>query len=498
MARVTTNSISLAYTREASLGVLPGGSPVWKQAEPNNINRFGAQISRVARTPIQKARQRRKGVVTDLNSGVEFEADATYEQLRDVLDAFFYAKYVGPPTYIPSAVTSSGYTVPAVTNTKFTYGASAAKTLVYARGFVIAANNGLKVITGAVANAATTIAVTGLTAETVAATKSAMVSIAGVRGATADLQIDAQGNLISTALDFTTLGLYVGQFIWVGGAAVGNQFANAANTGFARIRVIAANKLTLEKKGQAFVTDAGTGKDIDILFGEFCRNVDVGDADYQETSTQFQLTSPNLGTGGATNYEQALGNYADAITLNINLTDKATASFGFVGTDTQSPSATPATNSGNAQSQTATAALSSATDLARLRIQDVDESGLTTDFKSMTLTLTNNVSPEKVLGKLGAAYMNVGNFEVDIQSTLLFSNGAVVARIRGNTTVGLDFCIKNGDGGVYFDIPSGELDGGDRAFPVNQSVTLNSTLQARKDDALGYSLSASFFPYLPA
>lgn len=497
MGRVTTNSIGLAYAREASLGVLPG-SPAWKLAEPNNINRFGAQISRVARTPISKARQRRKGVLTDLNSGVEFEADATYEQIRDVADAFLMSRYVGPNFHIPTAATSTAYTVPAVTNTKYLYGASAATTLVYARGFALAANNGLKPITAAVANAATSITVSGLTAETVGINQSAMVSIAGVRGAASDIQINAAGNLLSTVLDWTTLGLTVGQFVYVGGAAVGNQFANAANTGFARIVSISATIVVLEKKGQTFVTDAGTGKSIDILFGQFVRNVDVDSGDYQEISTQFELASPNLGTAGATNYEYALGNYSDAISLNLNLNDKATMSFGFVGTDTSLPTATRATGASDSKTQTAVAAFSGQTDLARLRLQDIDESGLSTDFKSLTLTFTNNVTPEKVLGVLGARYMNIGNFEVDVQATLLFTNPLVANRIKGNTTVGIDFGIKNGDGGVYFDIPSGELDGGDRSYPVNQSVTINTTLMARRDDRLGYSLSMSLFPYLPS
>src|SRR3546814_19905084 len=70
--------------------------------------------------------------------------------------------------------------------------------------------------------------------------------------------VDADGNLISTALDFTTLGIAVGQVIHVGGIDVANQFFETENTGFARVRIVAANKLTLDKRDQAFIADDGT------------------------------------------------------------------------------------------------------------------------------------------------------------------------------------------------------------------------------------------------
>ena len=65
MARVLTNTTALAYAIESSQGVLPG-SPSWKSLEPNGINSFGAEITTVARSPISKNRQRRKGTVVDL------------------------------------------------------------------------------------------------------------------------------------------------------------------------------------------------------------------------------------------------------------------------------------------------------------------------------------------------------------------------------------------------------------------------------------------------
>ena len=115
----------------------------------------------------------------------------------------------------------------------------------------------------------------------------------------------------------------------------------------------------------------------------------------------------------------------------------------------------------------------------------------------MTVTLNNNVSPEKVLNNLGAKYMNTGNFEVDIESSLLFTNRLVVDRIRDNTTVTMDFAIKNDDGGIFMDIPAMTLGDGTKDFPVNESINISVGCMAFEDPTLGTSLGTTMFPYLP-
>lgn len=507
MGRVTTNSMTLSAARESSLGTLPG-SPVWRQLEPNSLGQFGTTISKVARSPITKSRQRRKGIITDLDSAVEFEADLTLSVFRDYMEGFCFARAIGAPVFLPTAVTSGAFTVPAVSAGdagKLLYGASTAKSLLYARGCANGANNRLFVLGGTVSTSATSITVTGgAVAETLGATRDVELAVAGVRAAAGDLEIDSDGNLISTALDFTTLGLNVGQWVHVGGLDLTNRFFNEENYGFARIKTIAANKLTLERRGAAFVVDdgtdtgsGGTNLAIDLLFGQWVRNVPIGHPDYIEISTQFELESPNLGAGGATMYEYAMGNLHDTVSINIPLTEKATVSYGFVGTDTTNPTTSRATNAANAKLPSETAAFGTSSDLARLVAHKVDETGITTDFKSLTITLSNNVSPEKVIGQLGAKYMNAGNFEADIETQVLFTDAAVPAAIRANTTLGLYFALRNEDGGVLCDFPSGTFDSGSREFPANQTVLMNTTFMGFEDPVLGHTFSVSLFPVLP-
>ena len=507
MGRVLTNTTGIQYAIEATPGVLPGGTPAWKQLEPNSIASFGSTFTKTARNPISKSRQARKGKNTDSDSGLEIEADLTMDHFKDFIEAFVFARAIGPDNYESTAATATGYTVPAMSAGaagRITYGASAAKTLVFARGFALPANNGLKPVTAVHAAAATELKVAGNAAETVQPTQSAEVSLAGVRAAAGDLEIDADGNLISTVLDFTTLGLSRGQSIHIGGIDITHQFFNEENLGFAELAVIEAHKLTLKNRDQDYVVDDGTstgagGADvaIDLLFGQYIRNVDVGAADYLERTFNFELTSPNLGTAGATMYEYSRGNYANTMTLDLALSDLAKTTFNFVGLDTDVPTATRAAGAANAKVPNETDSFSTSSDIARIRLADLDETGMTTDFKSLTLTLSNSVEGEKVLAKIGPAYMNFGNFGAVVESQMLFTNPAIIERIRCNRDLQWDTVLYNSDGGVRLAITCLTLEGGDREYPANQSVLINATGTAYKDPILGISLAVSLFPALP-
>ncbi len=349
--------------------------------------------------------------------------------------------------------------------------------------------NGQITVTGAV-----------LVDETPASSQNVTVEIAGIRGATGDLEIDANGDLISTVLDFTTLDWAPGQVAHIGGQATVNRFDGAGsgeNFGFARIITIATNLVTLDKKAVPFVTDAGVGKDIDILFGIYIRNVDVDDADYLARSLTFEAAWNNLGSGGSDEYEYAKGNFCNEVTFELPLTDKATASFGFVGTDTDPPTPTQKTGAATAREPVQTTAFNTTADIARLRITEIDEQGLTTDFKSVSLVLNNNVTAEKVLANLGARFLNTGIFEVDLETQVLFTDGDVLAAIRNNDTVTMDFALQNSDGGFFVDIPAMTLGDGSRDLPLNETVLLNITGEAFRDPVLNTSVSVSIFPFLP-
>lgn len=514
MGRVLTNNVQLSYTIETSLGT---AGTTWFLMEPNEISAFGATITTVAREPISKNRQRRKGTVTDLDSAVEIEADLTLSSFRDFIEGFCFA------TGVNADVTNLSATACETTGDSYTgmtafSSAQADKfeidTLIWVTGGATAANNGLKSIDADLAASGTAITVSE---NLVDETASFNISLAGYRVPTSDSPTwdwdapatdQATLNLTGITAALQALGVIAGMTLHIGSIAspgdttVTNAFENsAANDMFGYARVVSfpdANSVVFDKVDAALQFDdaVAPATAVDILFGDFIRNVTVDDSEYLEQSYQFEAEFPNLGAGSTDEYQYAIGNYCNSVTFELPLTDKATVSFGFIGTDTENPVASGSRKTGasSASNPLYTAAFNTSSDIARLRITDTDETGLTTDFKSLSLTLNNNVSPEKIIGTLGAAYMNTGNFETDLEAQLLFTNGDVVDRIRANTTVTMDFVIKNDDGVIAIDIPSMDLGAGDREFPVNESVLINTTGMAFQDETLATSIGVNIIP----
>lgn len=514
MGRSLSNNFGLIYTTEDSSGV---ADTTWRKLEPNSVGTFGATISTTARNPISPNRQRQKGAITDLDSAVDFEADLTISAFRDFAEGFAFSTAVnGIVTDMittAAGTTTDAYTVSALT------AAQADKfeidTLIYVTGFANSSNNGLKVVDADIATSATSITVAeNLTDET--APSAARLSFAGYQISAAGTvtwdwdAVNKKATLTCTGKGtiLTALGLTPGQFVHIGSpdssGAIQRAFQNSAVNdmyGYARVVSISANAVVFDKVDAALqfddMTDPATA--VDILFGEFIRNVSATSAEYLEKRIQFEAEFVGLGAGDTNMYSYSKGNLCNTLGFSLPLTDKATMSLAFIGTDTDNPVAAGSRKTGASASLTPTntSAFNTTSDIARLRITEVDEDGITTDFKQITLNINNNVGPEKVLGLLGAKYMNTGNFEINIESQLVFTNSEVINKIRANETVTMDFIIKNDNGAIAIDIPSMTLGGGNLEMPVNQSILINTTGEAFRDATLGTSIGISIFPVVP-
>mgnify|MGYP000285568100 FL=1 len=454
----------------------------WLYMEPNEISSFASTIEKVARDPITKDRQRRKGSITSVATAPQFTADMTLEMISYFAPGFLFSVWKGlQPSSYTVVETSGGNTY-----TVETGGAVlTAGTLVFADGFVNPENNGLKTVASATS---TTLVVNETLVDETAASTVRLYAV-GVRGTTGDLQIDAEQNLTSTTLDFTTLGLTPGQYINIGGALAANQFTTAS--GKARIAKIEANRIVLEARDAAYTADTGTGKAVDILFSAFVRNVPVGDVDFLKQWYHMEA---------AYNTDPMLYEYADCCinnTLAINnaLQDKAVLDLAFVGKDLLPPTDTP--RDGVRSNQTETEPFNTSSDIMRLRVSDVDDNGLSTFFKDTNISINNNVAAEYVLGQLAAEFMNFGNFEVDIETTAVFTDAILLNAIRNNTTLGIDMAYKNGDGGFVLSLPCGTFGDGSKSLPRNEKVKLTTPFMAHRDEDRGYTMGVSLFWYLP-
>lgn len=156
--KVDANFTGLRYAKEVQgqPGILPGeegngGVAVWHELEPNSYSDFGAEVTTTARSPITAGRQKKKGRVTDLDANGGFQIDFTGNNMVDLLDTFMFADWRN--TVIRTQIESVSATQYVKTGA---FGADyAAGDLLFADGFAMPNNNGLKTITATSANALT-------------------------------------------------------------------------------------------------------------------------------------------------------------------------------------------------------------------------------------------------------------------------------------------------------------------------------------------------------
>lgn len=237
------------------------------QFEPNYIDSAEINSDRMLGDPAKNMQSSSGGINFELSYPVD------NSPLSEILRSAMLNPWVNTPTFdndgtADSVITDAG----TVANTYAVVSGGAAAIagmLVRATGFAQSANNQIFKVAS---STATTIVGTALSlvAETAPAA-AAKLKVVGFQGASADITATSTG-LASTALDFTTLGLVVGQWLKVGGTAAGEKFATAADNDWARVTVIAAHALTLDNLPVGWAVDAGTGKTIKVWITDQIKN----------------------------------------------------------------------------------------------------------------------------------------------------------------------------------------------------------------------------------
>ena len=502
---VKSEGISLYQCTEATFNTQATTGYSLLQPNAGGLTDFYLKVIHKARNPLTKNRQLEAGDIVDADASPKIVHDLT----KDFLDrfgslAFLSAEKFGGGTgvgkFYPTAVITTAYTVPAG-------GALPINGLVYGRGFANAANNGLQtLITGSTSTSIKTVAT--LVAETPPA--NATVEWCGIQGASGDITCTAT-QLLSTVLNFTTLGLIVNEWLWVGGGTLAAPgafgFATAGCRGFVRITAIAANAITFDRPTQAFSTDSGAGKTIQLFFGSFLRNVEIDNTDALDpqsgnASMDLVLAMPGLDTAGATDYLSLTGGVVDTLEINGAAQDLVRATVSLKGCTITAPSTTIPTGISTALTPLAQAPLNVVTELPRLRVADASvgnyNAAVSVDIETWKLTIMNHVTAQKQQGQLGPVRMIPGVFEVDLDVSIFLTQPDLINAMKSNITLMAEGCLRNGDCGIVWDLPAMKADAGAPAFPENGVVTLATKLNANRDTTYNYTLGVTKFPFLPA
>lgn len=507
MAAVTkqdSNQTELRFSEETSFKVA-NGAAVWQLLEPNSYQDFGGQITNLARNPIDSDRQRKKGVTTDLDASGGFSSDLTAGNLQNILQGFFFADLrkkteFGGAGQITSVSGANQYGAAAGLDA-FPVGS-----LIFASGFSNSANNGLKRVT---VSTATLLTVAETLVAEAAPPAVALLQKAGIQATAGDLDVTNAGTLpalTSTTVNFTTLGLIVGEWIFVGGDLAITKFVNATNNGFKRIRSITATRLEFDKSTATMVTEASTTETIQLFFGRVLKN-EIGSLIKRRTyQLERLLGAPDDALPAQVQSEYIIGAVANEFTVNVGVADKVTCDLGFIAADHETRTGATGVKAGTRPALTQEDAFNTSSDFSRIKLSTVSSSNaapvpLFAFCTDMTVNVSNNASPLKAIGTLGSFEVSVGQFTVGGSLTAYFSSVDAIASIRSNADITLDMCIAAKNKAIVLDMPLLTLGDGRANVEQDASITIPLSMEAASGEpiatGLDYTLMLVFFPYTP-
>lgn len=335
-------------------------------------------------------------------------------------------------------------------------------------GFGVPGNNGLFRL--GVANSGNVV-ITGILAEA-SPPSTARLKVVGFQGVSGDITATASG-LGSTSLNFTTLGLQVGQWLKIDSTTTANGFATAANNGWVRISgPITANAIPLDNLPAGWAVDSGSGRTISVYFGDTIRNGTT------RTSLSIEKTFLSQATPTRIQYR---GMVCDQLTLAFQSGQAILANATFMGTDSSQGTAaiSGATYGAAPLSQKLTANASVG------RIAEAGVPIATSNWvRSLNVTIANNLRRIEGVGKVGAYDLGVG--EVTVTGTLetYFSDNTLLSKLLSGTVTNLNARAQANQQAMILGLPRVTLTGGDpNAQGKNQDVVLPLSFQASIDPA---------------
>ncbi len=490
----SSNRVRLTGVAESALGTTPATPRMRKQRvtsiglsfKPVYVDSDDIRDDRMSSDPILV------GQTNDGQIGLEWHFPADGSLLSEQIKSAFGADWLNTPARDNDGIADSVITGVAATGGVVTVAAGAAFVvghLVRFTGFGLAANNVIaKCTTGS--TTAPAFAGAGLVDEAAPAAR-ARIKTVGLEGASGDITALVDG-LGSTALDFTTFSLSIGQWVKVGDVGAAYRFA-AHNTNPIWVRVIgiAANKLTLDNLPAAWAADTGAGKTIRLFFGDVIRN---GVSVYGLT-----LERGFMGQGVPTYIKQA-GMRVNTLEFGGEAKQKATGSVAFVGM------------LGARGTTTLDASPDDAPDVAAYPVMafsancgSVREAGATLGTpnyaKAIKFTINNNLRAIDAISTgddFAPAPVDVqdGSFDVSVELNTFFGNDALLAKVMDGTATALNTRLEKGGRAMIWEAPRVTPREGDPAVGgKNQDVMLPVKLTASKDSLTGSQLILNRFEF---
>jgi hypothetical protein len=490
----STNRSRTAYVAEVTHGVMPA-TPAFKEFRVAS-NLLVLAPTRVIAAEIRSDRQVVDHVLTDLNNNGNIGIELSFGSHDDMIEAALQGSWTNKPSITVattateiSAVSATTLTVETPLGSPFLAGM-----LCLTAGFPTPANNGILSVVSS--SSATTVVFPSstFTVETLPIPVGAYVRVVGFEGASGDIAaVTSPGNaLTSTVLDFTTLGLNLGEYVRIGGDAVAaptTVFATAGCNGFARVSAIAAHLLSFDIVPATWAADAGTSKTIQVFTGDYVKN-GIIQRSFTIERQQQDLLAPS--------FEYFLGDQVDALSLTLKANTIISGTLNFMGL-----SATAGTVRASGATDIAAntnLVLNAASNVGRLAIGGVQVAG-PSFIQELAFDLKNNIARETSVGSLYATGLRDGELALGGNLVVYFGDLTMLDYVLNDSVIGLNFRTGRSDGfrqSLLFDIPSAKVTGTSPVNAKNQSRMFTGRYDALRNATLGYTCAAMRFWYLPA
>ncbi len=355
--------------------------------------------------------------------------------------------------------------------------------LVRHTGFAVAGNNGLFPVTTGGATSYVS-AGASFTAET-APPAAARSKVVGFQGGTGDITATATG-LGSTTLNFTTLGLAVGQWVYVSSEGGNFSFATAACRGFARITAISATALTLDNLPTGWTTDAGTGRTIRVYVGDRLRN----------GTSEVGLTLERGFLGQTVpSYIAQRGMIVSQLELSLARKQKITCSASFMGM------------SGGVSTTSLDASFDSAPDSGQFQVfagsanvARVAEAGAALTApnwcSSLRVSVNNNARMIEAVDSITAVDIGLGSQDVGLQAETYFGDASLYSKVLAMTPTRVSSALVKNNQAIVLTVPRATPTGGNpNAAGRNQDAMVSLSLQASFDSVTNSQIGMDRLEY---
>ena len=192
--------------------------------------------------------------------------------------------------------------------------------------------------------------------------------------------------------------------------------------------------------------------------------------------------------------------------MTINTADKITMSLGFVAQNNEQRTATENIKSGTRPALVEGDAYNTSTDIKRIRLSSyvtgqTAPAPLFAFLQDVSVTINNNVTPNKAVGVIGAFELTAGTFEVSASLNAYFANIEAARLVRQNADTTLDIFAARANAGYAIDFPMLTLGDGRLSVEQDEPITLPLTCDAgtgaKFDPNMNHTLLMVFFDYLP-